>query len=177
MELIHGGTAVFGGGLEYGGGRDADRRVLGDTAQQNSQRSGGGMRGDDGRGFKAGGVGTGLSGDRLQFAVDPGSADEHARLAFEGIGEVDNAGSGAGGVLPVFEGKLLIAGKESKVDAGEGAGIDALNEADLVADGFEAAQLGFVIHEQEIGVGKGRVGQRVAEFFAAQRSCADDGDF
>jgi hypothetical protein len=114
-----------------------------------------GMRGDDGGGFKAGGVGTGLGGDGLQFAIDPGGADEHARLTFESIGEVDDAGSGAGGALPVPEGELLVAGKEGEVHAIEGVGIDALDEADLIADGFEAAQLGFVIHELEIGVGKG----------------------
>jgi len=118
-----------------------------------------------------------LGGDGLQFAIDPGGADEHARLTFESIGEVDDAGSGAGGALPVPEGELLVAGKEGEVHAIEGVGIDALDEADLIADGFKAAQLGFVIHELEIGVGKGRIGKRVAEFLAAERSGADDGDF
>ena len=67
--------------------------------------------------------------------------------------------------------------KKTKSTRVEGVGLDALDEADLVADGFEAAELGLVIHEQEIGCGKRRVGERVVEFFAAQRSCADDGDF
>jgi len=125
-------------------------------AQQQRQRGCGGMRGGRWAGVSRPGVSEpGWAGMGCSCAIDPGGADEHARLTFESIGEVDDAGSGAGGALPVPEGELLVAGKEGEVHAIEGVGIDALDEADLIADGFKAAQLGFVIHELEIGVGKG----------------------
>ena len=46
-----------------------------------------------------------------------------------------------------------------------------------VADGFKAAQLGLVVHEDEVGIDKGRVGKGVVEFFAAQRTGAHNGNF
>ena len=62
-------------------------------------------------------------------------------------------------LLPVPEGERLIAGEEDEVDVVEGIGVDALDERDLVADGFEAAELGLVVHEDEVSVREGRIGR------------------
>jgi hypothetical protein len=113
----------------------------------------------------------------LQLAVDPGRADQDAGLTFERKAEVNDAGTGLVGALPVFESERLLAGEEGEVHALERIGIDTLDEGDFVADGFEAAEFGLVIHENEVGIGKGRVGESVVEFFATQRTGSHNGNF
>ena len=60
-------------------------------------------------------------------------------MTFESAGKIYYAGASFMGILPVPEGELFVARKEDEVDAMEGAGVDALDEGDLVADGFEGA--------------------------------------
>jgi len=152
---------------------------LRDAAEQESERYSDFVRGDDCGGFEAGCYGSwiGMGGEGLEFGVDPGSAHEDAGFAFESSGEVDDAGSGLVCGFPVLQGELLLAGEEGEIHALERAWLDALDEGDFVTDGFEAAEFGFVIHEEKVGVGERRVGESVIEFFATQRTGSDDGNF
>ena len=130
------------------------------------------MRGDDGRCIERERRGRDACG--AQEVRGHGCADEHAALALECVGKVDDAGAGLARGEPVGARVCRGAGEENEVHTVEGAGLDLLDDGGLIADGGYLAL--FVVEEQKVGGGEERFLKLVGELLAEQGVGADDSD-
>ena len=89
-------------------------------------------------------------GRNAQLALDPRRAQQHAFLAFQSIGQVDDVAAGLARQLPGIAGEGLVRGEEREVHVLQVLGQNALDKGGLIADGLELAQRLFVIQQANI---------------------------
>ena len=122
-----------------------------------------------GPGCKSGGS------DLSALALDPQRAHAGSGFVFQRAGEIDDGAAGIAGALPVLARALFIGGEESEIHMLELLGAHALDEADLVAHGFELAQRLVVVEQAHVHRGKIALVEHFGNFFALERGGADDG--
>ena len=164
VELVHGGAAKIAGRLKQCCGGKANRGSLLHALKQKSQGKRRRVRGNHRGGKKV----CRDSHGAVHVGTEPGSADQHARLAVQRAGQVEHRGTGAQGLAPILPGQVFGARKKGEVDALEGVGFNSLDDGDFVPNLVKLALGCLVVKQHKVGPRKGRVGQRILQLPAQQ---------
>src|SRR5581483_6672785 len=110
--------------------------------------------------------------DLPALALDPKRAHPRAGLVFQYTGEIDNRAASVTRVLPASARAFLIGGEKCEIHVFELLGANPLDEADLVAHGFQLPQRLIVVEQADIGRREVALVQHLRHFLALERSRA-----
>src|ERR1700757_919176 len=148
MQFVHAALTVLRRRLEYGRHDASDRPRFPRSQQEQRQGHGRRMRRYTWTWLQ-------LRGSHLSpLALDPKRSHGCASLVFENGRQIDNRASRIASIFPTPPRALLIRSKEAEIHMLELLGSHALDEADLVAHGFQLSQRFIVVQQTDIGGGK-----------------------